>query len=191
MVLNASASRLERFSLTALAITELKTMKRKFPLEKINIHELIGKILEGSQNTLVQRDISLDYGENPGLAIFTGNEYLVKMCLKGIFENAICFSPPAGTIWVSIKNTEGNILCEISDEGPGFSEVAMKNLFKLFQHGVSHLDQNMGLDLGLAKMIMEAHEGKIEIENRPEKGAVVKLEFPGGGDCGLLRAECG
>ena len=96
----------------------------------------------------------------------------------GVLENAIEYSPKNGEIHITYITENGFTGCEISDQGPGFSEQALKNLFKLFGRGEAHSDQNVGLDLCLAKMIMDAHSGKVEIHNNPGSGASVRLLFP-------------
>ena len=65
-----------------------------------------------------------------------------------------------------------------SEQSSVISEQALKNLFTLFGMGGEHIDENVGLDLCLAKMIMDSHGGKVEIRNNPEGGASVKLMFP-------------
>ena len=68
-------------------------------------------------------------------------------------------------------------VCEFIDHGPGFSPVALDNLYKLFWVGDGHVDQNRGLNLALIKLIMDAHDGRIEVMNNQPKGATVRLIF--------------
>jgi K+-sensing histidine kinase KdpD len=63
------------------------------------------------------------------------------------------------------------------DQGCGFSENALKGLYKIFSPGEEHIDENVGLDLALVKMIMDAHGGSIMVTNNPAGGACVTLEF--------------
>ena len=63
------------------------------------------------------------------------------------------------------------------DEGPGFSEEAMKRLFQFFAIGEKHVDESAGLGLALVKLIMDAHDAKIEILNNDPAGAIVRLIF--------------
>ncbi len=177
-ILNYSVSRLEKFALTALTITELKSGVRCVSLEKINLNELIQKALITINEISKPKNLRFDIGTISNELIIKGDLRELIMCFKGILENAVIYSPPGGNIFIRAESKNNGISCEISDEGPGFSEIALKNLFKLFRPGEPHIDQNIGLDLTLAKLIMEAHSGKIIIENLAVKGAMVKLIFP-------------
>ena len=57
----------------------------------------------------------------------------------------------------------------------------MENLFKAFGRGVEHYDQNVGLSLKAAKMIIDAHNGEIHVNNLPQSGASVKLVLSNNG----------
>ena len=78
---------------------------------------------------------------------------------------------------IQILKNDTEVSCRVTDNGPGFSEEALQGLFKLFAPGEPHINDNVGLDLALVKMIMDAHEGRIEIKNNTEGGATVKLLF--------------
>jgi light-regulated signal transduction histidine kinase (bacteriophytochrome) len=53
----------------------------------------------------------------------------------------------------------------------------IKNLFQYFSSGEESMDETLGLDLALAKLIMDFHAGKIEAGNMESGGAVVTLTF--------------
>jgi two-component system OmpR family sensor kinase len=107
-----------------------------------------------------------------------GNEKLMKNCFQGVVENAVEYSPDGGEISILPVAENSYRGCEITDHGPGFNEQSLKNLFTLFGVADQHVDENVGLDLCLAKMVMDAHGGKVEVRNNPGGGASVKLLFP-------------
>ncbi len=82
-----------------------------------------------------------------------------------------------GLITITAGKRDNTISLSFRDQGRGFTEEALKNLFKPFSPGEQHIDENVGLDLALAKMIMDAHSGMIRVGNNPESGAFVTLEF--------------
>ena len=174
-----SSMRLEKFLAVVLQLTEL--IAREVPLPKKPVS--IGRMIEFCLNDYVLQTGKKGVNTiiDPALidTIVEGNEKLMRSCLQGVVENAVEYSPDAGVIFVRRISEPGFKGCEISDEGPGFSEQALKNLFSLFGLGGQHIDENVGLDLCLAKMIMDAHGGKAEVRNNPGEGASVKLMFPG------------
>ena len=60
----------------------------------------------------------------------------------------------------------------------GYKGLLLNNLFKLFSPGEKHINENEGIELALAKLIMEAHSGEIEASNLGTGGALVRLTFP-------------
>lgn len=180
-MLDSSASRLEKFTLTALAITELRTSQQRIAMEKISLDRLIRELI--AVNELIKlKNLCVEFTPGPKENFIAGNEAMVSRCLRGIIENAMIFSPIGGKIKIGISKSRDSIICEISDEGPGFSDAALRYLFRLFMPGEPHVDQNLGLDLTLARLIMDAHSGSIQAGNLPGRGAVVKLIFPGNED---------
>ena len=106
-----------------------------------------------------------------------GNKALLRSCFGSILDNSVKFSPTEGTIIIRIFSAEQNIAIEFIDEGAGFNEESMKQLFQFFAVGEQHVDQNAGLGLALVKLIMDAHQAKIEILNNYPAGAKVRLIF--------------
>ena len=70
------------------------------------------------------------------------------------------------------------MITSIIDNGNGFSEESLNKVFDLFHTDDSMIsDQDYGLGLAAVKLIMDAHNGKIEVKNKPDGGAKVDLFF--------------
>lgn len=174
--LDTSANRLHRFSKIALLITELKTRSRALSKKEVRIAELIDQTIAKMKNDILSAGLEIVPDTDPALTILAEPEML-QICFESVIENAIHYSGAGGRITVNTSRQNGVIRCDIADEGKGFSEEAQKNLFRLFTPGEQHVDMNAGLDLALVKLIMDAHNGRIEIMNNKTKGATVRLEF--------------
>jgi two-component system sensor histidine kinase/response regulator len=174
-LLEVSVKRLERFSLNALMITTLRLNKRipEFRIlwpSKI-IEELLAEIHNPAKNIKLNIDCPAD------ISIFADTE-LVKICLTNILRNAHNYSPSGGIIDISVIENKESVSVVIADNGPGFNNEALKNLFGYFSKGNKHVDGNEGLGLALCSQIMRFHEGIIKINNRVSGGAEVTLVFP-------------
>ena len=175
--LESSAKRLETFSYKALKITELRTKKFNLKIEQVSLNDLfntahkflLDKIEASNINIIFQKDESFDE--------LVCDWDLVKICFECIIDNAVKYSPPGGDVIVKTSMLGEAIVCEFFDSGSGFSENALENLFRLFGLGDEHIDQNTGLNLALVKLIMEVHNGEIEIINNLPKGSIVRLIF--------------
>jgi len=173
-----SSMRLEKFLAVVLQLTELIARERPLPKKPVSL----GRMLEICLNDYVlqtgKKGINTLLDPRLTNAMVDGNDKLIRNCFQGVVENAIEYSPDSGEINIKLIEEDGLKGFEITDQGPGFSEQALKNLFTLFGLGGEHIDENVGLDLCLAKMVMDAHSGKVEVRNLPQGGASVRILFP-------------
>jgi two-component system, sensor histidine kinase and response regulator len=177
MILDHSVSRLERFSLTALAITELRAGLRVIEHAEVNIKEVINNSVNDNLDLFNPKNLKLQVKNPPEDLLTIGDVSLLLICFESILENAVRYSPSHGTIIINNIIKDDCFWCEIQNQGVGFPDVALDNLFRLFMPGEPHVDKNVGLELPLVKYIMEAHSGKIEAENLENGGAKIRLIF--------------
>ncbi|NJB82387.1 hybrid sensor histidine kinase/response regulator [Wenyingzhuangia aestuarii] len=177
-LLDISANRLLSFSKLSLRITELRTNTDTFKEENVSLNQVLGIIQIKTAKKLQAKAQTLSIKGDYKDTVVYGDPQLILYCLDNILDNAIQHSEEGGNITINIDNYENRIVCSIIDEGEGFSEYALTNLFKLFSSSKSHVDSNKGLGLALVKLIADAHNATIEVMNNPTKGATVKLTFP-------------
>ena len=83
----------------------------------------------------------------------------------------------AGTVRVGARREGGRILIDVADDGPGLSDKARDGLFEPFAG--SSRDGGTGLGLVIARDIMRAHGGDIELVETGASGATFRLSLPG------------
>lgn len=174
-VLEQSTNRLADFSLNALLITSLKLNRYVPNLVSLELYPILNKIVKNHNKNINQKKIELDLFLKQDTVI-NGDVVLVKKCFNIIIENAIKYTPENGYLLINEGEDHNYIIIQIIDSGPGFSTNALENLFSLFANSETHRDKFIGNGLALAKLIMEAHNGIIEVANN-EKGAIVNLKF--------------
>ncbi|MBN1990550.1 MAG: hybrid sensor histidine kinase/response regulator [Bacteroidales bacterium] len=176
--LEISAARLERFSKTSILLTELRTTKRALNTSAINIADIIAIAQKNLNEAIADKAINLHITIPSTEPVVTGNELLLQTCFESILDNAIKYSEAGSHVEIKVSKTNTSTLCEFIDNGKGFSEKALENKFKLFAPGADPVDKDSGLQLALAKLIMTAHDGEIDIKNNHTKGSTVTLVFP-------------
>jgi two-component system sensor histidine kinase/response regulator len=177
-ILDASVTRLERFSIAALKVTQLKTGKYELDIQSFSLSNFIDSTLKKLSQKIKEKSLLLVKDFQSGTDIIFSDYELLSTCMEAIIANSIKYSPVNGKITIKIISNGNGKIIEVADEGPGFSALAMKNLFKLFSPGEKHINENEGIELALTKLIMDAHNGTISVENHPKGGALVKLTFP-------------
>ena len=175
-MLDETATRLEKFSLTALHITNLKVKKNLIDRREIFVDKLVSEVVGDMSDQLTRKGIDISFNSTGSHSI-SGDYELLSLCIMHILENSIHFSDPDSRIRIITESHNQEVICSVSDQGWGFSDDAMKKLFEMFSPGEPHIDSNKGLSLYLVKLIIDAHNGKIEVRNNADVGATVKLTF--------------
>jgi two-component system sensor histidine kinase ChvG len=118
-----------------------------------------------------------------GTAIIMGDESRLARMLGNLVDNAVSFSPPGGLVEIGAVRVGDEVLISVQDEGPGVPAEAREAIFNRF-HSIrpeEDFGRHSGLGLAIAKAIVEAHDGRIEIEDREDgrTGARFVVRFSG------------
>jgi two-component system sensor histidine kinase ChvG len=97
-----------------------------------------------------------------------GHDSRLGQVVSNLVDNARSFSPPGGTVRITCRRLKDEVEILVDDDGPGIRPEALDKIFERFytdrpEHGFG---QNSGLGLSISKQIIEAHGGKIRVENR-------------------------
>ncbi|MBM3276109.1 MAG: ATP-binding protein, partial [Candidatus Sericytochromatia bacterium] len=107
------------------------------------------------------------------------DEARISQVLANILGNAVKFSPPGATIRVHARKSDGYLLCEITDTGPGIADASLSKLFKPFSRleASSHVG-GTGLGLSICHAIVKAHHGEIGVRSEVGRGSTFWFSLP-------------
>lgn len=175
-ILEASTLRLEKFLLLAERITSLKAKQYQLNIEAINVREIVEECIESLNKKTTDRNIRIIY-HVADHAPFNADKELLIVAIKEILDNAVKYSNLNEEVTLITEQNNKQLKITIKDNGEGFPEVVLNNLYKLFVTSNILTQQGKGLDLALVKLIMDAHNGEINVKNNENKGAQVDLTF--------------
>mgnify|MGYP003090895733 CR=1 FL=1 len=96
----------------------------------------------------------------------------IKRVITNLCGNAVNYTNKGGEIIVLTKAQNGDLIFSVTDNGNGIPEEDIPNLFTRFSQGTSRKrSTGTGLGLYLSRQIIEAHEGKIWVESKMNKGS--------------------
>jgi histidine kinase len=105
----------------------------------------------------------------------------MKRVLSNIIENSLKYMDKAnGVIDLSLRSTDDHVKIEIIDNGPGIPTDALPYVFHQFYRAEQSRNKQTGgsgLGLSIARMIVEEHNGKIEIESQIDKGTKIVISL--------------
>ncbi len=175
-MLDKSIRRLERFSIDALLITRLKTNLFQPVSNPVDIKSIFRVIKKQIIDTHPDSNFDLEVTGDEHYDI-SGDSELVMKALYNIIENSLLYSTQPAQIEVNFSRTEPYTIIEIRDRGKGFDRDILLSGYDLFKTGEVYMDSRLGIGLPMTNMIMEAQGGKMEIGNRQNDGAFVRLYF--------------
>jgi signal transduction histidine kinase len=109
-----------------------------------------------------------------------GDRDRLRQILINLIDNAVKYSSPGDEVHVEALSSNGRVVIEVRDRGPGISPEHQRVIFEKFGR-VSIGDRakpGTGLGLFIARSIAEAHGGSLEVRSAPERGATFRLSLP-------------
>ncbi|MEM3526394.1 MAG: sensor histidine kinase, partial [Candidatus Jordarchaeaceae archaeon] len=103
----------------------------------------------------------------------------LKRVFVNLLDNAIKFTPPGGRIEISVEKEADLASVRVADTGPGMSQEQLIHIFDRFYRGSKNSSlAGSGLGLNIARAIVEAHRGKIEVESELGQGSIFTVHLP-------------
>lgn len=104
-----------------------------------------------------------------------GDAQRLAQAIRNLLINAIQAMPRGGKLRVSGEKQADSLTLTFADSGPGFSEAALARGTELFY---TEKEGGMGVGLNIVASIIEAHGGRLSLQNDPKSGAVVRVSLP-------------
>jgi two-component system, OmpR family, sensor histidine kinase KdpD len=179
LAIEREADRLNRLVANLLDMSRieggaLKPEKEWYPIDEL-IHDVIGRmqpiLLDRKVETHIPDDlppVQLDYLE-------------IEQALTNLVENAARYTPSNTPIDIDAHSEENQMVISIADRGPGIPPADMKRVFDKFYRVLGRAGvrpTGSGLGLAVSKGLVEAHDGRIWVENREGGGAIFRFTLP-------------
>jgi signal transduction histidine kinase len=155
-----------------LDIDIIELQREKLKLEKVNLAEVIKLIEDGFKYTLSLKKLELDLNVYDLFANVDRN--FIYIIFDNLLSNAIKFSPTNKKITIDLFEKNTKVLVEISDEGPGISDEALKTLFDKPQVHDRQADKT---GLSIVKKYVEAMNGELECKSKYGQGTTFIVKF--------------
>jgi signal transduction histidine kinase len=114
---------------------------------------------------------------SPSEALVVDADYsLLRQAIDNVVQNAARRAPHVA---LSVTAVGKDAVVEISDDGPGFAPDLLPRVFDRYVRGDNRADgAGTGLGLAIVRSIVEAHGGRAEASNNPDKGALIRITLP-------------
>jgi heavy metal sensor kinase len=156
---------------TMLDIAEAESGAAEIILEEVDIARVTRRACELFQAIAEENSIQIAT-ELPDSCVVYGEPRKLQRMVANLLDNALKYTPPEGTVTVSVSADNGQVAISISDTGVGISEDDLPHIFKRFYRcDISRAQGGTGLGLSLVQAIVHSHGGSVNATSHPGKGS--------------------
>jgi signal transduction histidine kinase len=117
--------------------------------------------------------------ELPETAMTVLDPLQMRGVVTALLENAIRFSPLEGQVTIRVVHDDDVSRLTVRDHGDGIALDTLPSVFEAFAHAdITHHTQGHGLSLAIARHIVLAHNGTIEVESTPGVATTFTVRLP-------------
>jgi signal transduction histidine kinase/CheY-like chemotaxis protein len=175
-----NADRLHHLINDILDIERLNVGKMNFQMESVDVSSLLEEAALSIETYGSQYGVTFVYSYTDELLYVNGDHHRLTQVMANLLSNAAKFSHRDGQVDVSLARHNGSIRVSVHDYGIGIPESARASIFDNFTQVDSSDRRNKdgsGLGLGIAKKIVEAHDGHINYTSKIGKGSTFYIDL--------------
>lgn len=146
-------------------LSRIEAGEISWTMERVELGRLIGDAVAAMRAPAEARGVvlaaELPAGEVPARA----NAEKVQRVLLNLIQNAIRHTPADGSVTVRARSAPGGVEVEVADDGEGISAADGERVFEAFYRGdEARSEDGAGLGLAISRAIVEAHGGRIWLD---------------------------
>jgi two-component system CheB/CheR fusion protein len=150
------------------------------PIERVplDLSALTRRVLDTIQVIAGEQPVTLQGDDAP--IIISGDARRIEQVLLNLLVNAVTFSGGSGSIEMSLRRADEFAEIEVRDHGPGIPAQVLPHVFDRFYRvdGDRSAREGLGLGLFIARELVNAHEGQIEVASTIGSGATFTVHLP-------------
>jgi signal transduction histidine kinase len=164
--------------LTHLHDQELGVLELK--REKLPLGAWLPRVLSPWGQAAEEKHLHWEVNLPPSLPIILADPIRLAQVIGNLVDNAIKYTSPGHSVAITAGQEGARAWVRVADTGPGISPEEQAYIFTPFYRGghSPRIKQGMGLGLGIARDLAEAHGGQITLESTPGLGSLFTLWLP-------------
>lgn len=174
-----SAKQLQSLADSLLMLAKIESGKMSLQRTKVSIIEILESVTATFQTIADHRNIQLISDISDINKFVYVDRQILRRVLDNLVSNALKFSPQNSQIMLRVEYPENaEVRIKVIDEGNGVNDSLKPILFDKYEIGnVLESVSQTGLGLAFCRMAIEAHNGKIYIEDNQPQGAIFTVEI--------------
>ncbi|MBI5934950.1 MAG: PAS domain S-box protein [Chloroflexi bacterium] len=148
--------------------------------EIIQLENILGYTVDLLGGQISAHGLNVKFHAAPNLPALKANPLRLRQMLDNLIGNAIKYSHQGGEVTIELSAEDGQVILQVSDNGPGISQADQPHIFEKFFRGENVPEGVAGSGLGLAivKSIVDSHQGRIWVESTLGQGSSFFVVLP-------------
>jgi C4-dicarboxylate-specific signal transduction histidine kinase len=159
-----------------------RLLKKNKPIfESVDINALVNDTVKLIMTHITSKNKAIKFELDNNLPLIHGDHIQLQQVLLNLISNSLeameASSDSRDLLIRTLRKDTDTIMVELKDSGCGIST---ENLPKLFDHFFTSKEEGLGMGLSISRSIVEAHGGRLEAKNNPDRGATFYFTLPVG-----------
>src|SRR5690349_19798123 len=174
--IRAGYRRLNRVVDNLLDMNRLESGVIRPKREWCDVRELLQSATDIERESINGREVRVEVPKEIPLVLV--DHMLIEQALAKLLANAGAHTPARLPIEIDAEYANDHLVISVADRGPGIPPETAERLFEKFYRGDNRKAGGLGLGLSIALGLIEAHGGKLTVENRDGGGARFTISLP-------------
>lgn len=162
-----------------LMISRLEAKEAEVPVSEVRLSVLLEEITDSLKPAAAEGQVFLHVDCQP--ICIQANPQQMKELFGNLMSNAVKYNRPGGQVWVTVRETDGELTVRVRDNGMGIPKESLDRIFERFYRvdkGRSRKQGGTGLGLSIVKHIVNYNHGSIQVTSKLDEGTEFTVKIP-------------
>jgi signal transduction histidine kinase len=170
------SDRLYRVIENLMSISRMESGRAQYQFQPMAPCDIVAQTVKPLRSAMAEKALQLELQVEPTLPAVMADPQAVGSVLANLLGNALKFSPSGGRICVSAQVEGNSVAFNVSDNGPGIPAEYSQRIFeRFFRVPSGDGPSGAGLGLAIAKEVVEAHGGTIQLCRSNDVGSTFRF----------------
>jgi PAS domain S-box-containing protein len=164
-----------------LDISRVESYRLELDIQFVQMEAIIRNVANMIQPQCDKRNLRLTVDIEPKVGKVLGDPDRLSQVVANLANHACQSTPEGGRVTLALSSSEGGVQVSVSDTGPSISAEDKARIFHRFHRTEDSLSQAVhgtGLELPVAKMLVEMHSGRLWVESNSGQGNIFTFVLP-------------